>query len=146
MKKCALCNVEDPASGFNKNKTKKDGLQSICRDCNKQKNRAYYKINAEKQKKQIFAARKIRQADTQEKLCDIFKASACVLCGISDPMVLEFDHLFDKVNDISAMLANYRSWESIEKEISKCQILCANCHKKKTHIEQNSYRARLMDR
>jgi L-lactate utilization protein LutC len=32
---CTKCGLEKPTSEFNKNKLKKDGLQSECRDCHK---------------------------------------------------------------------------------------------------------------
>lgn len=61
----------------------------------------------------------------------------CALCGESDPAVLQFDHLRDKVAVVSRMM-DY-SWESILKEIEKCQVLCANCHARKTAKEHGWY-------
>lgn len=47
-------------------------------------------------------------------------------------MVLEFDHLRDKFLGISIMINNNYTWDKILKEIDKCEVRCANCHRKKT--------------
>jgi hypothetical protein len=45
--------------------------------------------------------------------------------------VLEFDHLADKSFDIGQALS-YRNWQSILDEIEKCEVVCANCHRRRT--------------
>lgn len=48
-------------------------------------------------------------------------------------IVLEFDHRDrnEKAENISNLILN-ASWERIETEIKKCDVLCANCHRRKT--------------
>ena len=75
-------------------------------------------------------------------LLDFFVANPCVDCGESDPVVLEFDHLRDKAFDIGASLP-YRSWESILDEIAKCDVVCANCHRRRTARRAGHLRMRL---
>jgi hypothetical protein len=45
-------------------------------------------------------------------------------------MVLEFDHLRDKIANIGSMLKFAK--DKILEEIKKCEIRCANCHRRKT--------------
>lgn len=45
--------------------------------------------------------------------------------------MLEFDHLADKSFDIGQALS-YRNWQSILDEIEKCEVVCANCHRRRT--------------
>ena len=52
-------------------------------------------------------------------------------CGQNDPVVLEFDHLRDKRFNVGSGLP-YRNWESILAEIQKCEVVCANCHRRRT--------------
>ena len=46
-------------------------------------------------------------------------------------MVLEFDHLRDKRFNIGAALP-YRNWAELLAEIEKCEVVCANCHRRRT--------------
>lgn len=59
----------------------------------------------------------------------------CTDCGESDPIVLEFDHLpgFEKKFNVStAVTGSTRSWSAILAEIAKCEVVCANCHRRRT--------------
>lgn len=63
---------------------------------------------------------------------DYFKQHPCVDCGENDPVVLEFDHMRDKLKTISDMIRQSYSIEKIEKEMQKCEVRCANCHRRRT--------------
>lgn len=41
--------------------------------------------------------------------------------------------------NVSLMVADGYSWENILKEIEKCQVLCANCHRIKTARDYKWY-------
>jgi 5-methylcytosine-specific restriction endonuclease McrA len=59
----------------------------------------------------------------------------CVSCGTTDN--LEFDHInpLDKSLNITHKLTlkNAYQLEEVLEELNKCQLLCEQCHKKKTH-------------
>jgi 5-methylcytosine-specific restriction endonuclease McrA len=55
----------------------------------------------------------------------------CADCGEGDPIVLEFDHLRDKRFSISVGLQG-RRWQDVLDEIAKCEVVCANCHRRRT--------------
>lgn len=58
----------------------------------------------------------------------------CVCCGYREsPYALDFDHLdpCSKISGVSRM--STRNIQKIKEEIEKCQVLCANCHRIKTH-------------
>lgn len=58
----------------------------------------------------------------------------CVDCGESDPVVLEFDHVRGvKLNNVSNLISGMGKFHQLMDEISKCDVRCANCHRKKTH-------------
>ena len=57
----------------------------------------------------------------------------CVDCGEDYPYwMLEFDHLKDKKFTISQFSSKTLDLEIIKEEISKCEIVCCNCHKNRT--------------
>ncbi len=57
----------------------------------------------------------------------------CVDCGETDVRCLEFDHVRGKKSrNISAMLGRGISWEKVLVEIAKCDVRCANCHRRIT--------------
>lgn len=61
------------------------------------------------------------------------KARPCVDCGGQfPPECMDFDHVRgEKVGDISKMLL----WttEHLHDELAKCDLVCANCHRVRTH-------------
>lgn len=66
----------------------------------------------------------------------------CVDCGEDDVVVLEFDHLRDKTANVSALVAGFSGIKRVFQEIEKCEVVCANCHRRRTARAQNSYRLR----
>lgn len=61
------------------------------------------------------------------------KAKPCMDCGIMYPYyVMQFDHIDEKQYNI-ATLVNYNNRDKIDEEISRCEIVCANCHAERTH-------------
>lgn len=63
----------------------------------------------------------------------------CSKCDENHPATLEFHHIDPSKKDfaISKMRNAYRSKEKALEEISKCIVLCANCHKKLHWEEKN---------
>lgn len=63
---------------------------------------------------------------------DAYKAEhPCVKCGEADPVCLDFHHIDPTQKKFLIALAVARaSLKRIQEEIAKCEILCANCHRK----------------
>ena len=62
------------------------------------------------------------------------EANPCVDCGEADIIVLEFDHIGDdKHFSISDAPRSGYGLPKIKAEIAKCEVRCANCHRKKTY-------------
>ena len=95
------------------------------------KNKDYYKSKAK--------ASKSKQRNWNRSFVDRIKRMfGCVDCGESNPVVLEFDHVRgEKVGNIANMVHAPLSISAIKEEIRKCEVRCANCHRKKTHERRN---------
>lgn len=77
----------------------------------------------------------------RQVILDHLSTHPCVHCSESDIRVLEFDHLGNKRENISAMVGK-RTIGEILKEIDKCQVLCCNCHRRKTCADDDNYKQR----
>jgi hypothetical protein len=66
----------------------------------------------------------------------------CADCGETDPVVLEFDHLGDKRFTIGVAIRD-RNWQSVLEEMAKCEVVCANCHRRRTATRRGSLRVLL---
>jgi len=91
-----------------------------------------------KNKEDLYKKQKEIRIRNRTFLMDYLKKHPCISCGESDLRVLEFDHIdpTTKKESVSKMVSSkHYSIKRIEEEISKCQVLCANCHRKKTHTD-----------
>jgi hypothetical protein len=89
----------------------------------------YYKKNRKKLIAKAFTKVKPRKLKIKKTIIDYKKNNPC-RCGESDPRCLDFHHLHDKEFEISQMVRDGISLKRIMTEIDKCEILCANCHRK----------------
>ena len=64
-------------------------------------------------------------------------SDGCRNCGESNPVCLDFHHVDEKVGSISALIAERRSLDTIQRELQKCELLCANCHRER-HFDPSS--------
>ena len=100
----------------------------------RQKQRDYYKKHADIIKKQVYQQRK-RKRERLRKKIDELKNNPCVDCGnIYPPEGMDFDHLpqFKKEFTIGKAMKGDYSWDRVQKEIEKCELVCATCHRIRT--------------
>lgn len=77
-------------------------------------------------KKCYYDSKKSRMSNIRSWLRNHKKTLSCCNCGNSDHRVLQFHHLRDKEFNIADF--GKKSITTILNEISKCRVLCANCH------------------
>jgi hypothetical protein len=91
---------------------------------------------------QTHTSKQVRIRRNQERLFEHLDDLACVDCGEDDSRVLQFDHVRGvKHGDVAQMVISGYSWNRILEEIAKCEIVCANCHSKRTAQRGNFWRA-----
>lgn len=68
----------------------------------------------------------------------------CMDCGYNKhPAALDFDHRDPSVKRFNISQDPKRSWKEIEEEVSKCDVVCANCHRIRTDEKQHYHSARM---
>ena len=92
MKICTLCKKNKSLECFNKNKSRKDGLNNICRECSSARSKQYYNENKDHHIKVIRDRNLKIINENRQKLFDYYKNNPCVDCQEKDPIVLECDH------------------------------------------------------
>ena len=137
MKICSSCQNEKPLNQFSK---KRQGLQSQCKDCHRIYRRQHYLDNRQKYIDKAKRINSTYRKTVQQFIIDYLLQHCCVDCGEADIVVLEFDHLADKSFNISSAIVKGKTIERIKEEIDKCEVRCANCHRRKTSKANNSYR------
>jgi hypothetical protein len=138
VKRCCTCQQVKPLDEFNRMKRSKDGRQGSCRDCNK----AYHYKHWDRHMAQIRERSERVLAENKRRIIDYLRTHPCVDCGEPDIIVLEFDHLRDKTAPVIAMLLQKHVWSRVVEEIAKCEVVCANCHRRRTARRANTYRHR----
>lgn len=94
----------------------------------KQEKKIWRKAWRKKNKEKIRA----KERDFKRK-CVEYKGCKCQKCGlIDDPCVYDFHHRDSREKDfsISRMKNFLEITPTVKKEIDKCDLLCANCHRK----------------
>ena len=99
----------------------------------KEAKRRYYEAN----KDAVKAKAKAHTRDVRNRVRGWIYAyllnHPCVDCGAADPVILEFDHFRDKEFNIGEATSLGMSLKRVKLEIEKCDVRCANCHRKKTY-------------
>ena len=144
LRRCTRCGERKSPSAFALRRRKTEQLDTYCRACRAAYGREHYAANRQRYIDQT-AARKSALADERVRyLLSFFEDHPCVDCGQADPVVLEFDHLGDKLFNIGSDLIR-RPWQAILDEIAKCDVVCANCHRRRTARRRGTRRMRFVD-
>lgn len=105
---CLTCNISQPQNNFYKRGKK---YISHCKSC--------YQLNYTKKRR-----------DTKQK-CITYLGGKCSSCGYNKNIAaIDFHHIDSstKENNIASLL-KHSSFKKLKKELDKCVLLCANCHR-----------------
>ena len=136
MKSCNTCKQEKELEEYALNKTRKDGRANVCKACRIVYHAQHYKLN----KQAYYDNKNERRKVSQRFLYDFYKSNPCIVCGYAWVAALQLHHKWDKFKNVSKMVFEWYTIETLKKEIAKCDVLCANCHAEQTAIEANRYK------
>jgi len=141
MKRCSRCRRWLELSAFSRSADRRDGLQNKCRECCRAYAREHYEANVryyvEKAKRWKKGAAQESLASRRRSLREA-KAVPCADCGNAYPYwVMDFDHVRgDKSFNIAGGVLTGRA--RLESEVAKCDVVCANCHRRRTWQRSHS--------
>ena len=139
QKKCTDCGETKDVCEFN-HKTKTQ-YSSKCKKCNKEYQKQYYVNN----KDVVINRNKANRTSLQEWLSSYKQTLKCSICDETHPACLDFHHLKDKEFNIADAIRLRYSIKRVKKEIEKCEVLCANCHRKLHWYESRTGRLVVKD-
>ena len=78
-----------------------------------------------------------QKAYLAQYLRDLKTKTPCVDCGINYPYyVMDFDDVRGQKHANVMELVSTLSKKKIDEEIAKCEIVCSNCHRIRTHMRK----------
>lgn len=119
MRICGKCKINP----------KRNASSSYCKSCHNEYQKAYYK--------KYPVSTKLSSKRRSLEIRDIVKSAKdipCKDCGIKYPYyVMDFDHIRGiKKYALSVAASKHRALSNVQDEISKCDVVCANCHRERT--------------
>ena len=129
---CSKCGKTKALSSFQlaKRKGRTPTREGVCKPCVSTKQHRNHKL---------------KNLEAKQLVIDFLKNNPCIDCGEADVLCLEFDHIHNtKKFDISNAIITNKSILLIKKELKKCVVRCSSCHRRKTHIERNTWRYQML--
>lgn len=111
MKYCSKCNTKKELADFySRKRGSSTNTTSWCKAC-------LNSLTLERQRK-------------RKKQAIEYKGGKCELCGYSKcEGALEFHHSDPATKEFSLSAGKFTSFSKFKKELDKCVLLCANCHR-----------------
>ena len=131
MKRCSVCGEPKAETEFNQNKRRKDGLQTKCKACGRKLSKAHYDSN-----KVYYRDKNRRRRQEIYEVVAKLKDGPCTDCGRRFPSyAMDFDHREGELKEscIAWMVRDATTRDRMLKEIAKCDLVCAVCHRIRTH-------------
>lgn len=142
MRVCIHCKEFLPRLEFPLRSRMTGARHNRCKECQRRYSRAHYAMHGHKHNARRYQNQKRSRVETRRRFAEYLVGKACIDCGICDTIVLEFDHVRgQKVANLSEMVSNGWPWTQVEDELAKCEIRCANCHRRKTAHQLKWFRA-----
>jgi hypothetical protein len=134
-RRCPACATDKPLGCFKVKAAHADRIihQAYCISCQRAYRQGHYRANREE-----YLLRKRERDRRIRKLAEEAKARPCADCGVRyAPWQMDFDHVLGKkVMRVAELVARKVSIRKLMAEIAKCEVVCANCHRNRTHFRR----------
>jgi hypothetical protein len=131
IKHCSKCKCDKNIEDFSYDKSSRDGRAYWCKPCAAKNARESFAIRI---KNPEYRSNKNNKAKTlmreaKDRAVE-YMGSKCFDCGGVYPnYVYDFHHLEPSTKDVNPSKAFRKDFEQTKKELDKCVMLCANCHR-----------------
>jgi len=140
---CTKCFQEKPIEDFPFKNSLLGKRHAVCKPCTATRSKRLYSEDRESQIERVRINNQRYRGTAREYVWEYLSTHPCTACGETDPIVLEFHHQRgDKDSEVSRLIGRGASIEVIQAEIDKCTVLCSNCHRRLTAIEQGWFRGK----
>lgn len=103
-----------------------------------EKGKAWAARNTERRRGGIGARYSKERRERWYKITHALKSGPCADCGRTfDPICMDFDHRPGVVKSFSLSAGYKVSAERQIAELAKCDVVCACCHRLRTHRQRN---------
>lgn len=126
MKRCNKCAKFKSLDDFGVCRSSTDGRQRKCVLCNREQAKQYYHSTQQKTKHGERA--RCRQKRIADALSEIKTIAGCKFCNERCAVCLDLHHLNDD-KEFNLSRCVY-AISKVKDELAKCEVVCANCHRK----------------
>lgn len=127
-RRCTICKTIYPETSdyFGTHKNNQCKLDTYCKLCRREKTKENYHKN-----KQKWRETHSRSSEFKKNKIIEYKqqTEGCVKCNEKRYWLLDFHHVDPQTKLFQISQGGEKGWEKILEEISKCVLLCANCHR-----------------
>jgi hypothetical protein len=128
-KACTKCGIsKDIEAGFSV-KGKGNKKHAWCKQCFREYSKTHYNIN-----KPYYSEKANITKRRLVELTNELKKGPCVDCkGVFNPWQMDWDHVKETKEFHVSRGTRKGSEKKLLEEIAKCDLVCANCHRQRTH-------------
>lgn len=130
MKICTLCKKQKEDEEFHLRNPGSTRRNSYCKPCQKEYKKEHYRTNKEQYIKRVRKDKRARK----EVISTLKESLPCTDCKRNYPSwIMDFDHRdgSSKKKNVSQIVDH--SLKQALEEIAKCDLVCSNCHRQRTH-------------
>lgn len=133
-KRCTRCKKPRLLDEFNKSSYRPERRRAHCKLCEREQANNFYRKNPEPYRRRARIFKKVSGARRLAEAERIKREVGCLICGERLTCVLDFHHRFGnskgKDGGVPVSRAAYNSDRQFKRELAKCVVVCANCHRK----------------
>jgi hypothetical protein len=142
---CIKCGRELPAESFSFQGKSRDVRRTTCKDCVKAYSHEHYLANRDVYIERAKSSNGDLRVIKRELIAEL-KAGPCADCKRKyPPECMEFDHVNGRTitgrnspEAIANMKNSTASFARLREELARCDLVCSNCHRIRTHRRRQS--------